>query len=38
LLSALPPCFEKNKEEGKKQGILEAKKKKNRRIKVGGKE
>jgi hypothetical protein len=37
-LSALLQFFKKNKEEEEKQGILEAKNKKNRRIKVGGKE
>jgi hypothetical protein len=37
-LSALLPCFEKNKEEEEKQGLLEAKKKKNRGTKVGGRE
>jgi hypothetical protein len=37
-LSALLPCFEKNKEKEEKQGFLEAKKKKNRRMKIGGKE
>jgi hypothetical protein len=37
-LSALLLCFEKNKEKEEKQGFLGAKKEKNRRMKVEGKE
>jgi hypothetical protein len=37
-LPALLSCFEKNKEKEEKQGLLEPKRKKNSRMKVGEKE